>query len=290
MTGNGTSASIDARWYQIGALGFLLGYGLLWLKFDLSVLQVCVTLATVFLAQWAFSRIVRLQRVELKSAAISGLSLCLLMRANSHWIVVLAALITIASKFILRWDGRHIFNPTNFGIIALLALAPNAAWVSPGQWGSFAFFAFLMLCLGSIVVNRASRSDVTFAFLFFYVGIVFARSFWLNEPWTIPAHKLENGALLLFAFFMISDPKTTPNSRLARIAFAALVALGAAYVQFKLYRNNGLLWSLALCSPTVPLLNRFLPAGKYERVRKKEGIERPEILTKPRFAYENAIH
>ena len=74
---------------------------------------------------------------------------------------------------------------------------------------------------------------------------------------------LQSGGLVLFAFFMISDPKTTPHTRAGRILFAALVAIGAAYVQFSLYRPNGVLWSLVLCSMTVPLINRWLPGQSY---------------------------
>src|SRR5262249_37080981 len=81
---------------------------------------------------------------------------------------------------------------------------------------------------------------------------------------TIPIHRLENGALLLFAFFMISDPKTTPDARLGRFVFAALVAFGGWYVQFRLFRTNGLLWSLALFSIAVPLLDALLRGQKYE--------------------------
>ena len=81
---------------------------------------------------------------------------------------------------------------------------------------------------------------------------------------SIPVHRLENGMLLQFAFFMISDPRTTPSSRAGRIVFAALVALGAAYVQFRLFRTNGLLWSLALTTFAVPALDRLLPGARYE--------------------------
>ena len=83
--------------------------------------------------------------------------------------------------------------------------------MSPGQWGSVAFFAFLMACLGGVVVNRASRSDVTYAFIVFYCALLFGRSCYLGEPFAIPLHRLQGGALLLFTFFMISDPKTTPG-------------------------------------------------------------------------------
>jgi hypothetical protein len=67
----------------------------------------------------------------------------------------------------------------------------------------------------------------------------------------------------LFSFFMISDPRTTPDSRAGRLVFAALVAAGAAFVPFVLYRTNGLLWSLALLSPLVPLIDRLLPGRRH---------------------------
>ena len=158
-------------------------------------------------------------------------------------LAVAAGVLTIASKFVFRINGRHVFNPTNFGIAAMIGLT-GQAWVSPGQWGSVAFFGFLLACLGGLVVNRAARSDVTYAFLAFYAALVVGRSIWLGDPMSIPLHRLQSGALLLFAFFMISDPKTTPQSRAGRILFALLVALGAGFVQFVLFRPNGLLWSL----------------------------------------------
>ena len=121
-------------------------------------------------------------------------------------------MLTIAGKFLVRFRGKHVFNPTNGGLVAMLLLT-DQVWVSPGQWGSAAFFAFLMACLGGMVVKRASRSDVTYAFIVFYGALLFGRSFYLGEPLAIPLHRLESGALLLFTFFMISDPKTTPDSR-----------------------------------------------------------------------------
>jgi Na+-translocating ferredoxin:NAD+ oxidoreductase RnfD subunit len=77
-------------------------------------------------------------------------------------------------------------------------------------------------------------------------------------------HRLENGALVLFSFFMISDPRTTPDSRRGRLVFAALVALGAYVVQFWLFRTNGLLWSLTACSLAVPLIDWLLPGARYQ--------------------------
>jgi Na+-transporting NADH:ubiquinone oxidoreductase subunit NqrB len=121
-----------------------------------------------------------LPRFDARSALISGLSLCLLLRTSWTVLAILGAVLAVASKFVIRVRGKHVFNPTNFAIVVLLLT--GQAWVSPGQWGSAAFFGFLLACLGGIVVNRAARSDVTVAFLAAYAGLLIARSAWLGEP------------------------------------------------------------------------------------------------------------
>ena len=233
----------DPRRYQIATLTCLLVYGMTWLDFDITVPRVLLVLGTVVATQAAGDSLASRPsgqrcQVNVKSALISGLSLCLLLRTNRPWLAVLTAMLTIAIKFVVRFRGKHVFNPTNAGLVAML-LVTDQVWVSPGQWGSVAFFAFLMACLGGLVVNRASRSDVTYAFVGFYC------------------------ALLLFTFFMISDPKTTPDSRAGRVVFAALVALGAWHVQFRIFRTNGLLWSLAASSLAVPIIDSLLPGQRY---------------------------
>jgi Na+-transporting NADH:ubiquinone oxidoreductase subunit NqrB len=263
--------TLDPRLYQTAILAALLAYGLLRLEFDISAGRVLLILSATLLAQYACTQVWRLVAFDPRSALISGLSLCLLLRTNSATLALAAAVVTIASKFVLRFDGKHLFNPTNFGIVAMMLLT-GEVWVSPGQWGNVAFFAFLMACVGGLVVNRAARSDVTFAFIAFYMALVFGRSIWLSEPMNIPVHRLESGALLLFTFFMISDPKTTPNSRAGRILFAWLVAFGAWYVQFRLFRTNGLLWSLAFFSMTVPFIDWLLPGTRYEWTARSRRI------------------
>jgi len=260
----------DPRLYQIGALASLLLYGMAFLGFDVSAARVALLIGSALAAQLACSRLYGLASVEVRSALISGLSLCLLLRTNSALLAAVAAIVTIASKFLLRWNGKHVFNPTNFGLVAMMLLT-DRVWVSPGQWGSAAFFAFLIACAGILVVRRAARSDVTLAFLGFSALLVLARSLALGEPLAIPLHRLESGALLLFSFFMISDPKTTPDSRAGRIFFALLVAGGAAFVQFRLFRTNGLLWSLALLSLFVPVIDLVLPGRRYRWAAPADG-------------------
>lgn len=252
----------DPRYYQIGILSLLLSYGVLFLDFEITLTRAIAILAAALFTQYVCSRVWKLPAFDPRSALTSSLSLCLLLRTNFISIAVAAAIFTIASKFIFRRNGKHIFNPSNFGLIAAMALTGNA-WISAGQWGSAAFFTFLVACLGGFVIHRSSRSDVTLAFIAAYVSILFGRALWLGDPFAIPLHQLQNGAFLLFAFFMISDPRTTPDSRAGRILFASLVAIGAASIQFGLYRTNGLLWSLVFFSMTVPVIDWLFPGKQY---------------------------
>lgn len=275
----------DPRLYQILVLASLLVYGVTRLDLEIRLGQAVLLLGTALLTQWACTRLWRLPAFDPRSALISGLSLCLLLRTNSVALAVITAAVTIASKFVLRIRGergKHVFNPTNFGIVALMLATGGGVWVSPGQWGSAAFFGFLIACLGGLVVNRAARSDITYAFLAFYLAVLFGRALWLGQPMAIPLHQVESGAFLIFTFFMISDPKTTPDSRAGRVLFALLVALGAGFVHFVLFRPNGLLLSLAFLSPLVPLLDLLLPGRQY--AWQSTILPAPSLLEERRFA------
>lgn len=256
------NAEWDPRYGQIASLACLLFYGMNWLEFDITVLRVFLILASALLTQLACSKYWNLPKFEPYSALISGLSLCLLLRTNLHAVAMLAAVFAIGSKFVLRFNGKHIFNPTNGACV--VAMLSGYGWLSPGQWGSEAFLAFLFACAGMMVVNRASRQDVTYAALGFWSLGMLYRSWYLGDPMTITLHRLESGSFLLFAFFMISDPKTTPDSRVGRILFAALVCGAAWYWQFKMFKNNGLIWSLAAFSMAVPLIDYLLPGGRFQ--------------------------
>jgi Na+-transporting NADH:ubiquinone oxidoreductase subunit NqrB len=258
----------DPRLFQIATLSALLAWGLSALDLEVRAPVAAAVLAAALGTQYAATRLLGLPRFDPKSALISALSLTLLLRTASPALAALAAVLTIGSKFVIRVPSaaggppKHIFNPTNFGIAAMLFLT-DRAWVSPGQWGSAALAAFAVACAGMLVVRRAERSDVTWAFVAAYGAVVFGRALWLGDPLAIPLHQVSNGAFLIFAFFMISDPKTTPDSRAGRILFAVLVAAGAGCVHFVLFRPNGLIWSLAALSPLVPLLDRVLPGRRY---------------------------
>ena len=252
----------DPRLYQIATLGGLLVYGVVALDLEIHPVTAVTIVAAALVTQRVGARLAG-RSPELASALISALSLCLLLRTDAPALGALAAALAIGSKFVLRVGGKHVFNPTNLALVVLLA-ATGQVWVSPGQWGSGAVFAFLLAAAGGVVVNRAARADVSGMFLAAHAALVLGRAAWLGDPLAIPWHRLQNGALVLFAFFMISDPRTTPDSRAGRILFALLVAVGAHVVQFRLFWTNPLLWSLAACSLVVPLLDRLLPGPRHQ--------------------------
>jgi len=243
-------------------LSALLAYGVWGLDFHLGAPHIAAVIGAALGTQWLCSVLWRLPAYDPLSALISGIGLCTLLRTNGVLPAMLAAALAIASKFFLRWRGKHLYNPTNLALVVMLVT--GTGWISPGQYGHVAFVALAMVCMGLMVVSRAGRSDVTLAFLVAYAGVLFGRSLWLGEPLTIPVHRLQSGLLLQFAFNMISDPRTTPDSRAGRLVFGTLVALGAGLVQFGLFRTNGPVWSLAACTPLVPLLDRWLPGRRHQ--------------------------
>ena len=98
----------------------LLAWGLAGLRFEVPLTRVLLLVGTALATQAVCTRLVRLPRFDPWSALISSFSLCLLLRTNEWWWAALAAVLTIASKFTLRWNGRHVFNPTNFALAVLM--------------------------------------------------------------------------------------------------------------------------------------------------------------------------
>ena len=253
----------DARHYQIAALSTLLVYNLGWLDFGARPLYsapaIAAALATQALCTWWFS----LPAFDPRSPLITGLSLSLLLRADEPWLFALAAVIAIGSKFVLRIDGKHIWNPAGFAIVVLLFTAKNQVWISPGSWGSHVWFAALLVFFAILVLGAARRSDIAIFFLGTHAALLLARALWLGDPLAIPAHQLQSGSLLIFTFFMISDPRTSPDSRLGRFIFAASVACAAHYMAFFMQMRPAPYIALIALAPFVILIDRFLPARRF---------------------------
>ncbi|WP_421655900.1 RnfABCDGE type electron transport complex subunit D [Leptothermofonsia sp. ETS-13] len=279
----------DARFYQILFLGLFLMLGIGTRDWTLHLQMVGVMIATCLLTQWGmgwgigcrswrgwgqamgdrpqtterlgFSALPALT-TSLPSALITSLGLSLLLRADHYSTVILAGMLAILSKFLLRVRGKHLFNPANFGIIAALVLTPDA-WVSPGQWGEEGWYVLLFLGTGGVVLQKVGRWDTTVAFLGTYAGLEAIRNFWLGWTWDVWAHRLMSGSLLLFALFMITDPRTIPNARVGRLIWAVAIALLTFILRNVFFISTGIFWSLFALAPLTPLLDFIFPADRF---------------------------
>lgn len=205
----------------------------------------------------------------LLSPLITSLGLSLLLRADHYSTMMLAGMVAILSKFLLQVQGKHIFNPANFGIITALVLTSDA-WVSPGQWGEEGWYALLFLATGGLVLNRVGRWDTTAAFLISYAGLEAARNLWLGWTWDVWLHRLMSGSLLLFALFMITDPRTIPNDRRARLIWAIALSLLTFVLRNFFFLPTAVFWTLFFLAPFSILLDWAFPAARFVWVNRPD--------------------
>lgn len=265
---------LDARWFQILFLSSFLVFGALARDFALTPLQVVLTFASGIATQVGWQRLLRMPARGLAplllSPLVSCFGICILVRADNLWAHPLLAFAAMSSKYVIRLGPEscksHVLNPANFAAVAALSWL-HGTWLSPGQWGADSLIALWFLALGGLVTYRIQRSDVSLAFLGTWAMLLAARLIHLGYAWNPGAamwlQQCSNGAVLLFAFFMISDPMTTPQQRPARIAYAMAVALFAFVWQFQLFRSNGLIMALFFMSWTVPIWNFIWPKERF---------------------------
>jgi enediyne biosynthesis protein E5 len=268
----------DARYFQIIFQSIFLSYGIFFLHWRndnwLYATYFITSLVVQFVCEYFLGRksVPFLQRLKngIPSVLISSFGLSLLLKTNYWWVAVFAAAVSVLSKYILRINGKHIFNPSALGIVVAL-LVTGKAWISPGQWGSGAVIMFGVCCLGFIVVSRVQKLDVTLAFLGTFAGLIFIRQIiYLGWPMDHFIQSVSTGSLLLFSFFMITDPKTIPNHTVVRIIWCTAIAAVAFYLTAFKFMNGAPIFVLILAQPLVPILDRFFKAKRFEWVPSKE--------------------
>lgn len=267
--------NLDARWFQILFLASFLALGALARDFALTWQQVALTFASALATQAAWQWGLKLPNRKgwggYLSAIVSSFGISILVRADSLWVHPLLAAIAMSSKFLLRAGPEgcrsHIANPANLAAFAAWFWIPGA-WLSPGQWGSESLAALWFLALGGLVTQRIQRWDISMTFLGTWAALLAGRVIWLDYSADVATaiwlQQISNGATLLFTFFMISDPMTTPQRRSARMAYAVGVAVCAFAWQFVLYKPHGLIVVLFAASALVPLINWLLPSKRFE--------------------------
>jgi len=287
----------DIRDYQILFLGLFLVVGIGTRDWTLRPELIGVLIATSLATQWILSLVIshwslannidapaatndKGQITSLRSALITSLGLSLLLRAD-HWTTMaIAAASAIASKFLFKFGDKHFFNPGNFGIISALVLTSDA-WVSPGQWGEEWWYALLFAGTGGMTLQRIGRWDTTAAFLGAYSLLEAIRNLWLGWTWDVYWHQLMSGSLLLFALFMITDPRSIPNSRIGRVVWAICIAGLTFILRNYFFVSTAVFWALFALAPLTILIDVLWLAPRFGWQEGDEGDEGAgeELLT-----------
>ena len=165
---------------------------------------------------------------------ISGISVSILIRSTLYWPYALTAAISILSKYVLRYKGRHIWNPSNFGISWMLFTAPLYVAGLSVQWGNNLLPMLVIWMLGMVIVYRAKRFHVTITYVISFTIFAFIRSLITQDPFLAEIAPLTGPMYQLFIFFMITDPPTNVRSKKGQMLVVFLVAL----VEFILRLNQ----------------------------------------------------
>lgn len=186
--------------------------------------QIAGAIGTAIAAEAVASRLTYGKWPQPSSAYISGISVGILVRSPFLWPFALASLVSILTKYVLRWRGRHLWNPSNFGVSALLFLAPGTATVLSIQWGNNIWPMVVIWLLGFAIVWRVGRLHISVAYVLSFVAFSLVRSAVTGNPWLATLAPITGPMYQLFIFFMITDPKTTVRSRKGQIATVVVVA------------------------------------------------------------------
>jgi len=186
-----------------------------------TVLAICTAMAV----EMVLSRLFSGSWPHLASSYISGISVGMLVRSPAFWPYALCSAISITSKYVLRVDGRHIWNPSNFGVVAMLVLAADAVAGLSVQWGNALLPIFVVWCFGSVIMYSLGRFHITATYVASFVALAFIRSLVTGHPFLSEVAPVTGPMYQLFIFFMITDPKTTVRSFRGQCLVAFLVAV-----------------------------------------------------------------
>ena len=186
-----------------------------------TVLAICTAMAV----EMVLSRLFSGSWPHLASSYISGISVGMLVRSPAFWPYALCSAISITSKYVLRVDGRHIWNPSNFGVVAMLVLAADAVAGLSVQWGNALLPIFVVWCFGSVIMYSLGRFHITATYVASFVALAFIRSAVTGHPFLSEVAPVTGPMYQLFIFFMITDPKTTVRSFRGQCLVAFLVAV-----------------------------------------------------------------
>jgi Na+-translocating ferredoxin:NAD+ oxidoreductase RnfD subunit len=183
-----------------------------------------LAIVTAIVAEMALGRFFVGRWPHLASAYVTGISVGMLVRSPEFWPYAVCSAISISSKYLFRIDGRHIFNPSNLGIVAMLVLASDTVAGLSVQWGNHLLPMVVVWLFGAAIIHSVGRFHITLTYVVSFLAFSAVRAVVTGHPWISEAAPLTGPMYQLFIFFMITDPKTTVQPRWGQILVAFLVA------------------------------------------------------------------
>jgi Na+-transporting NADH:ubiquinone oxidoreductase subunit NqrB len=226
-------------------------------SYEKTVLAIVVSI----LVEMALGRMVYGTWPHPASAYITGISVGILIRSLVLWPYALCSAISITSKYVLRIKGRHLWNPSNFGICAMLFLAGDTVASLSIQWGNYLWPMIVIWVLGSIIIWRLRRIHITATYVIAFVLLALLRSALTGTPWQSEIAPITGPMYQLFIFFMITDPRTTVRSKLGQ----CIVVVAVAALETVLRLNEVVYapyYALFVVGPTALLIELWLDSRR----------------------------
>src|SRR5262245_25369903 len=232
------------------SFGFLESYSRTALAIIIALFTELV-LGRLFWGQWP----------NLASAYVSGISVGILVRSPAMWPYALCSTLSITSKYVLRVKGRHLWNPSNFGICVLLFLAPEVVASLSVQWGNYLLPMIIVWILGSFIIWQVKRFHICATYVVSFLLLAYVRSWITGHPFLAEIAPITGPMYQLFIFFMITDPKTTVQTTWGQCVVVGLVAL--VEMILRLYESvYAPLYALFLVGPTANLIEIWWQARR----------------------------
>jgi len=215
--------------------------------------RTALAIATSILVELTLGRIFTGKWPHLASAYVSGISVGMLVRSPAFWPYALCAAISITSKYLIRVDGRHIWNPSNLGIVAMLVLASDSVAGLSIQWGNNLVPMVVVWCFGAIIISIIGRLHITATYVLSFLAFSLLRAAVTGHPWLAEVAPITGPMYQLYIFFMITDPKTTVHPKWAQVLVAFLVAAVEAILRL-LQFVHAPYYALFIVGPTANLV------------------------------------
>lgn len=189
------------------------------------------------------------------------------------WPYMLLPVFAVLSKGFLHYKGRHIFNPSNFGLVCMFELFPHAVVGNSYIFSGYLGVAFIFFILGSINVLYAKQATMAFSWYVAFIVFNYLRFKVVgNAPFNF-AYLALNPLIILFTFHMVTDPVTVPLSRIGKILFGITIALVDTLMRSRNFPQSNY-YALIICCAFLPLIWEFeIKLGMSDRLPERKYLQ-----------------